>query len=352
VRDDLGRCTAAHAAYQEDGQRQAGMTQGKGHSWGYQVELCESLRHSHGERNIGPVFFYFPTGWTLVTELHGNPWHVAHGRSIDLGRASVIMAIVNVTPDSFSDGGRFEAVDAAVAHALACVAEGAAIVDIGGESTRPAAEPVTAAEEQRRILPVIEALRAKTAALISVDSYRAETARLAIGAGAHIINDVFGLQREPELAGLAAETGAGLCIMHTGRDRQKLSDVIEDQFVFLERSLEIADAAQVSRESIVLDPGFGFAKNSGEDLELLACFDALQRLGLPLLVGTSRKRFIGTLTGRDAADRDVGTAATSVILRLQGAAIFRVHNVAINRDALAVADAIVATRTNLREEAS
>jgi dihydropteroate synthase len=262
------------------------------------------------------------------------------------------MAIINVTPDSFSDGGRFEAVDAAVEHALACVAEGAQIVDIGGESTRPDADPVSASEEQGRVLPVVEALRGKTDALISVDTYRADTARLAVGAGAHIINDVFGLQREPELANLAAQTGAGLCIMHTGRDRQKLPDVIDDQIAFLDRSLQIAASAGVPRESIVLDPGFGFAKDVDENLELMARFAALHRFGLPLVAGTSRKRFIGAVTGRDAADRDSGTAATSAILRLEGAAIFRVHNVAINRDALAVADAIIATRAKSREKTS
>lgn len=287
-----------------------------------------------------------------MSEINGDRWHVAHGRSLELGRSSTIMAIINVTPDSFSDGGRFEAVDAAVEHALACVAEGAQIVDIGGESTRPDADPVSASEEQGRVLPVVEALRGKTDALISVDTYRADTARLAVGAGAHIINDVFGLQREPELANLAAQTGAGLCIMHTGRDRQKLPDVIDDQIAFLDRSLQIAASAGVPRESIVLDPGFGFAKDVDENLELMARFAALHRFGLPLVAGTSRKRFIGAVTGRDAADRDSGTAATSAILRLEGAAIFRVHNVAINRDALAVADAIIATRAKSREKTS
>ena len=287
-------------------------------------------------------------GW-FVTELRSQTWHVAHGRSLDVGRQGVIMAIVNVTPDSFSDGGHYEAVDAAVAHALACVEDGAAIIDIGGESTKPGAAAVNASEEQGRVLPVIEALRSRTDALISVDTYRADTARLAIGAGAHIVNDVFGLQREPDIATIAAQTGAGLCIMHTGRDRQKLPDVIDDQLLFLNRSLEIAAAAGVDRRTIALDPGFGFAKeNAEENLELMARFNALLRFELPLLVGTSRKRFVGTITGRDAADRDVGTAATSAILRLQGAAIFRVHNVAINRDALAVADAILRTRARLK----
>lgn len=278
-----------------------------------------------------------------MAAFHDNFWHVGHGRSLDLASSS-IMAIVNVTPDSFSDGGHFQAVDKAVSHALACVAEGAQIIDIGGESTKPGAEPVSAAEEQSRVLPVIEALRDRTEALISVDTYRADTARLAIGAGAHIVNDVFGLQREPDIAALAVETGAGLCIMHTGRDRQKLPGIIEDQIFFLDRSLAIADAAGVDRRHIVLDPGFGFAKDADENMELMARFDELQLFGLPLLAGTSRKRFLGNLTGREAADRDAATAATSALLRMQGAAIFRVHNVAINRDALAVADAMLAAR--------
>jgi dihydropteroate synthase len=251
------------------------------------------------------------------------------------------MAIVNVTPDSFSDGGRYEVVDAAVAHALSCVEEGAHIIDIGGESTKPGAEAVSATEEQGRVLPVIEALRERTDALISIDTYRAETARLAIAAGAHIVNDVFGLQREPGIAAVAARSGAGLCIMHTGRERQKLADVIDDQVIFLTRSLEIAAAAGVDIGNIVLDPGFGFAKDTDENLQLLARFEELQRFGLPLLAGTSRKRFIGAVSGREAADRDVATAASSTILRLKGATIFRVHNVAINRDALAVADAML-----------
>jgi dihydropteroate synthase len=276
-----------------------------------------------------------------VTELRGRSWHVAHGRSLDLGGRSIIMAIVNVTPDSFSDGGRYEVVDAAVAHALSCVEEGAHIIDIGGESTKPGAEAVSATEEQGRVLPVIEALRERTDALISIDTYRAETARLAIAAGAHIVNDVFGLQREPDIAAVAARSGAGLCIMHTGRERQKLADVIDDQVIFLTRSLEIAAAAGVDIGNIVLDPGFGFAKDTDENLQLLARFEELQRFGLPLLAGTSRKRFIGAVSGREAADRDVATAASSTILRLKGATIFRVHNVAINRDALAVADAML-----------
>ncbi|QTQ83452.1 dihydropteroate synthase [Agrobacterium tumefaciens] len=253
------------------------------------------------------------------------------------------MAIVNATPDSFSDGGRYLAVDAAFSHALTCVEEGADIIDIGGESTRPGAAEVTEGEEQDRVLPVIERLRRETDVLISVDTYRASTARLAIEAGAHIVNDVFGLQKDGNMAGVVAAARAGVCIMHTGRDRQKRTDVIEDQFEFLNRSLEMAEAAGITRDAIVLDPGFGFAKDERENVELMARFGELAAFDLPVLAGTSRKRFIGSLTGRDAAhERDIGTAATTVILRLAGAAIFRVHNVAVTRDALAIADAVLA----------
>ncbi|WP_085424337.1 dihydropteroate synthase [Xaviernesmea oryzae] len=256
------------------------------------------------------------------------------------------MAIVNVTPDSFSDGGRYSgSVETAIAHAMSCIRDGAAIVDIGGESTRPGAVEVSAAEEQDRVLPVIERLAAETDALISIDTYRAETARLAVAAGAHIVNDVHGLQREPEIANVVARTGAGVCIMHTGRGREqeKRADLVADQEFFLTESLKIARAAGIPEEAVILDPGFGFAKNRDEDVELMARFAELHRLGFPLLAGTSRKRFTGSVTGREKPDeRDVGTAATTVILRLAGAAIFRVHNVAVNRDALAMADAVLA----------
>lgn len=272
-----------------------------------------------------------------------NVWQAAHGRSLKLDGRGRIMAIVNATPDSFSDGGRFLAVEAAFSHALSCVEQGADIIDIGGESTRPGAAEVTEAQEQDRVLPVIERLRHETDVLISVDTYRASTARLSIEAGAHIVNDVFGLQKDAEMAGVIAATRAGVCIMHTGRDRQKLADVIEDQFEFLNHSLEIAQDAGVARDAVVLDPGFGFAKDERENVELMARFGGLAAFGLPVLAGTSRKRFIGSLTGRDAAsERDIGTAATTAILRLSGASIFRVHNVIATRDALAIADAVLA----------
>lgn len=275
-------------------------------------------------------------------QMAAKRWTLAHGRHLDLGDKAIVMGVLNVTPDSFSDGGLFATVENALAQARLMAGQGADIVDVGGESTRPGAEPVTAAEEQRRVLPVIEALAAEGTCLISIDTYREETARLAVAAGAHIVNDVWGLQREPDIARLAAQTGAGLVVMHTGRERKKLADVIADQLLFLKRSLEIAEVAGVRREQIVLDPGFGFAKDTEENLDLMARFEELHGLGLPLLVGTSRKRFVGHVTGRDAEQRDMGTAATSVILRLRGAALFRVHNVAVNMDALAFADAMLA----------
>ncbi|MDN5926364.1 MAG: dihydropteroate synthase [Hyphomicrobiales bacterium] len=268
-------------------------------------------------------------------------WRLGHGRHLDLGAKSVLMGILNVTPDSFSDGGRFQRPEQAVARARQMLDEGAAIIDVGGESTRPGAEPVSAREEQARILPVIEQLASEGRALISVDTYRADTARMAVAAGAHIVNDIRGLQREPDIARVAAETGAGIVIMHTGRDREKLPDVIADEFAFLQKSLGIARAAGIEDGRIVLDPGFAFAKDGEENLQLMARFGELRGLGFPLLVGTSRKRLARHLVGEYDEARDIGTAATSVILRLKGAALFRVHDIAVNRDALAFADAVI-----------
>jgi dihydropteroate synthase len=282
---------------------------------------------------------------TLPNPFAPTVWNLAHGRSLTLGPHAVVMGVLNVTPDSFSDGGRFFGAEDAVAQAHRMIGEGAEIVDVGGESTRPNAAAIDAAEEQARVMPVIEALVRDGRALISIDTYRAATARMAIEAGAHIVNDVWGLHREPEIADVAAATGAGLVIMHTGRDREKLPDPIADQEHFLGAALDTARRAGIAGDRILLDPGFGFAKETAEEnLDLMARFAELHRLGRPLVVGTSRKRFVGAVTGRDGDERDIGTAATSAILRLAGAAVFRVHNVAINKDALAFADAMVARR--------
>lgn len=275
-----------------------------------------------------------------------RPWSLAHGRSLALGPVGLLMGILNVTPDSFSDGGDLAGVEDVLDRAGDMIAAGAAILDIGGESTRPGGEAVDAETEQQRVLPAMAAMRQAfpDTVVLSVDTYRASTAEKAVEAGAHIVNDVWGLQREPDIARVAVATGAGLCIMHTGREREKLTDTIQDQFAFFERSLEIAARAGVGDAQIVLDPGFGFAKDADENFELMARFETLHELGYPILVGTSRKRFIGHATGREPRERDVGTAATTALLRMAGAAIFRVHDVGINSDALAIADATLACR--------
>ncbi len=277
--------------------------------------------------------------------LASRHWRLAHDRTLELGPRGHLMGILNVTPDSFSDGGKYQSTSAAVDTALAMADEGAAIIDVGGESTRPGAEPIDMACEQERVLPVISELARRSNVLISVDTYRADTARRAVAAGAHIINDVWGLQRDPAMASAATACGAGVCIMHTGRERQKADDVIEDQFQFLGRSLNAARSAGLPDAAIVLDPGFGFAKDANENIELVARFAELRELGFPLAVGTSRKRFVGAVSGREMEKRDVATAATTVLLRMQGASIFRVHDIPKNRDALAMADAVLNAQT-------
>jgi dihydropteroate synthase len=275
-------------------------------------------------------------------------WQLAHGRSLELGQQARIMGVLNVTPDSFSDGGRYTTPDALLHQAERLVGEGAAVIDIGGESTRPGAAPVSVDEERRRVVPAIRAIAERFDVLLSVDTYRAETAEAAVEAGAHIVNDVWGLQRDAALADVAVRAGAGLVIMHTNRGRDVLPDPIEDQFAFLRRSLVIAREAGIANAQIVLDPGFGFGKEKADlNLAVMQRAVELHALGFPLMVGTSRKRFLGTITGRDAADRDAATAATSVILRLAGAVLFRVHDVAMNRDALAVVDAMLQGETGL-----
>ncbi|RNC94937.1 MAG: dihydropteroate synthase [Oricola sp.] len=272
-----------------------------------------------------------------------RPWRIGSGARLELGPRGLVMGILNVTPDSFSDGGHHADPDAAVAAARAMAEAGAAIIDIGAESTRPGAEAIDGEAERRRLLPVIADVRSALPDMpVSADTYRSETARAALEAGAGIVNDVWGLQRDPAMANLAAETGAGLVIMHTGRDRDVLPDPIEDQRVYLSRSIEIALKAGVAQAQIVLDPGFGFAKDAEHNAVLMARFGELHALGFPLLAGTSRKRFLGYFTGRPVEARDVATAASSALLRATGAAVLRVHDVAMNVDAAAVADAMIA----------
>jgi len=204
-------------------------------------------------------------------------WSLARGRSLELGPKALIMGVLNVTPDSFSDGGKFIALKEAEYRTREMIEQGASIIDVGGESTRPGAEEVDGKTERERVLPVIEMLASTTDAIISIDTYRADTAKAAVRAGAHIINDVWGCQREPDIAKVAAETGAGLIIMHSSRERDVLPDVMKDQMSFFHRSLTIANKAGVNESHIVLDPGFGFGKDEQINLTLLREF-----VGLPL----------------------------------------------------------------------
>lgn len=262
------------------------------------------------------------------------------GGTLALGRTARVMGILNVTPDSFSDGGRFDAVPAALAHAREMVAEGADLIDVGGESTRPGAAEVSEAEELARVVPVIEALAAGgIAAPISIDTYKARVADAALAAGATILNDVHGLQREREIAAVAASHGVPVVAMHWDKARDAGRDLIGEMRRYFDRTLQIAADAGIGTEQIVLDPGFGFGKSLAENYELLRRLPELVALGYPVLVGTSRKSMIGRVTGGEPHERVAGTVATSVLGYGAGAQVFRVHDVRANRDALRVAQA-------------
>jgi dihydropteroate synthase len=257
-----------------------------------------------------------------------------------------IMGVVNVTPDSFSDGGTFDDDAAAVRHARRLVEEGAAIVDIGGESTRPGAAPVPAEEELRRVVPVVEGLAALgTPARISVDTMKLEVARAAVEAGATYVNDVTAFRHDPELASFVADRGLDCCLMHmlgeprTMQQDPRYDDVVSDVKAFLEERLAAAVAAGIPEERVQLDPGIGFGKTLEHNLELLRRLGEIAAIGRPVVLGTSRKSFIGRLTGRDVAGRVHGTVATCVIGYERGARVFRVHDVAAVHDGLSVAAA-------------
>ncbi len=262
--------------------------------------------------------------------------------------APLIMGVVNVTPDSFSDGGLFLDADAAVEHGLHLAGEGAAILDVGGESTRPGAEPVSVDEELARVVPVIEQLAEEGEARVSIDTTKLEVARSALAAGATLVNDVSALRFDPGMAGLLAETGAGCCLMHmlgeprTMQEDPRYDDVVSDVKAFLEERLAFAVSEGVDEDRVWLDPGIGFGKTVEHNLELLRRLDEIVAIGRPVVVGTSRKSFLGKLAGgRDEAGRLPGTIATNVLALERGASVFRVHDVAQNADALAVAAATV-----------
>jgi dihydropteroate synthase len=281
---------------------------------------------------LGPV--RRPAGWLV------------RGRVLDTAARPLVMGALNVTPDSFSDGGLYASTAAAVRRGLEMLAEGADLVDVGGESTRPGAEPVSAEEEMLRVLPVVRAL-AGAGAVVSVDTVKAEVAAAALEAGAAVVNDVTALG-DPGMAALVARTGAGVVLMHmqgtprTMQDDPRYGDVLVEVAAFLASRAEAALAAGIERASICVDPGIGFGKRLEHNLALLAGVPRLAALGYPVLVGASRKRFLADILGPiPAADRDVASTAAHVLAIAGGASVIRTHNVVAGLQTARVADAIV-----------
>ena len=296
---------------------------------------------------LSPALASLPLALYFLS-MPGREWKLAR-RSLSWGERTLIMGVLNVTPDSFSDGGQFFSFDQAIAQAERMLNEGADIIDIGGESTRPGSEFVSEEEELRRVIPVIERLAAKGSVPISIDTTKSIVARAALQAGAEIVNDISGLRFDVALADVAAETHAGLVLMHsrgTPKDMQQLppvADIMSEVVNGLSESVAIAERHGVARAAIVIDPGIGFGKTVAQNCELIAKLDRIAHSfpDLPIMVGTSRKSFIGKLLdGAPADQRLYGTIASVVASVLQGAHIIRVHDVRAGTDAMRVAEAI------------
>ncbi|WP_312151171.1 dihydropteroate synthase [Paenibacillus odorifer] len=260
---------------------------------------------------------------------------------LELGNRTLIMGILNVTPDSFSDGGLWDHPDKAVEHALRMAAEGADIIDIGGESTRPGHQPVGLEEELARVLPVIESIHKAAPHLpLSIDTYKAEVARQALAAGAHIINDIWGCKEDPEMAAVAAAADCPIILMHNRQDRN-YTNLSADMSADLKESIDLALAAGVKPANIILDPGIGFAKDYNENLQAMMLLDGLTELGYPLLLATSRKKFIRTVLDLPSDDVVEGTAATVAFGIAQGCQIIRVHDVSLIKRTVKMCDAML-----------
>jgi dihydropteroate synthase len=265
------------------------------------------------------------------------------GRVLRLDARPLVMGVLNVTPDSFSDGGRHDDAARAVAHGLQLATEGADILDIGGESTRPGYTPVSAEDEIARVEPVIRALAAQVSAPLSIDTMKAGVAARALAAGACIVNDVWGFQRDPDMARVVAEHGAAAVLMHNREREDAALDIVEEVKNFLLRSMDIAQAARISLDRLILDPGIGFGKTPEQNMRLVREIGALASLGCPVLLGASRKRIVGSVTGRtDPRDRLAGTLALHTLGALQGARIIRAHDVAPHVDAMKMVAAFTA----------
>lgn len=262
------------------------------------------------------------------------------GKDFLFGKQTYIMGILNITPDSFSDGGRFNVIEAAVAHAKEMVDKGADIIDIGGESTRPDHTPVDENEEIKRVIPVIEALVKEIGVPISIDTYKASVAEKAIQAGAALINDVWGFKKDRSMAKVAAAYGVPCCLMHN-RDSMDYKDLIQDMLEDLRESIDIAIKAGVKKENIILDPGVGFAKSIDHNLQVMQQLEKFKILGYPVLLGTSRKSLIGHTLNLPVEERVEGTVATTVIGIMKGCDFVRVHDVLENKRASVMTDAII-----------
>lgn len=259
----------------------------------------------------------------------------------DLEKEPVIMGILNVTPDSFSDGGKWNHIDAALKHTEQMIEEGAKIIDVGGESTRPGYTMISEEEEISRVVPVIEAIKKQFDVCVSLDTYKTNVARAGVNAGIDMINDVWGFQwGEKDMATLVAETGVAACVMHN-RDNTDYDNYVEDVLADLRKSIDIAHKAGVKDSQIVLDPGVGFGKDYEQNLIIIQQVDRLKELGYPVLLGTSRKSVIGLTLDVDKDDRMAGTVATTVMGYERGCSIFRVHDVKENYQALMMTKAIM-----------
>ena len=258
-----------------------------------------------------------------------------------LASRPLIMGILNLTPDSFSDGGRFQGLENARAQAQVLTQGGADILDIGAESTRPGHTPVPADEEWRRLEPVLAPLIGEFALPFSIDTYKAEIAQRALAAGVSVVNDVWGLQRDPRMAEVVAEAGAGLVVMHNRDAVEREIDIVEDMLRFFERSLTLADRAGIARAKILVDPGIGFGKTRAQNLQALRATDRLRgAFGLPVLIGVSRKRMFCEMLGAGVNDRLIATLAANLATLGRGASVFRVHDAAEHRAAFTVFEAI------------
>ncbi|URZ03682.1 dihydropteroate synthase [Clostridium felsineum] len=257
-----------------------------------------------------------------------------------IGKRTYIMGILNVTPDSFSDGGKFNNLDNALKHAAKLIEDGADIIDIGGESTRPNHSPVDKNEELDRVIPIIEALVHEFDIPLSIDTYKGEVAEAALKAGAHLVNDVWGFKKDPYIAKVAAKYDVPCCLMHNRQDLNYI-DFLEDVINDLKESINIALDAGVKKENIMIDPGIGFAKSFEQNLSLMNNLEKLKILNFPILLGTSRKSMIGNILNLPPNERVEGTAATSVIGVTKGCDFIRVHDVLENKRACTVADAIL-----------